>query len=90
MTQSDEEFGPSGSTEAHQVDVGEATEVDPQERARAARKETRPNLDARQRNISTTRRPMGPPRPRSDEERAESPVPEENNLEPTDPDVGER
>ena len=94
MTENDNEFGPTGSAETNQVDVGEATDVDPQERARAAREEARPDLDARQRRLSTSRRPMGPsPRP---DERAESRAPQEEDveqdadLEPTDPDRGDR
>ena len=91
---SDEESGRKGSAEAHPVDVGEATEVDPRERERAARAE-KPDLDARQRNMSTSRRPMGPP-PRSDEKRAgpsgsqEENIEQEENVEPTDLDTGER
>jgi hypothetical protein len=94
MTESDQEFGPNGSTEADRVDAGPATEVDPQERARAARTESRPDLDARQRRLSTSRRPMGPQR-RSEEERTDSRAPQEDeveqdqDLQPTDPDSGE-
>lgn len=94
MVAGDEEFGPSGSSESRSIEVGPANEVDPEERAQADLDEARPDLDLRQRNISETRRPMGPPL-ESDEDRAEADEPpgespDEADVDPTDPDAGER
>jgi hypothetical protein len=82
------ESGPAGSAEASAVELGQPTEPT----AGGADREVgeRPDLDARQRHISTTRKPMGPPQPRvepGDEQDTRSIT---NQEPPSDPELSGR
>ena len=89
MTESPEPRTPDGDEQAEAVEVGEPDRLDP-DRTRAAREdeeEARPDLDARERRVRTTRRPPGPPlRESSDrgDRRADESA-DDTNVEPTDP-----
>jgi hypothetical protein len=62
MSQSPNESRPDGADEAQQVEAGEPADLETDE---ARDLPARPDLDRRQRNISTLRKPMGPPPSRS-------------------------
>ena len=61
MTQETEGRAPEGRSEAETVELGEPTRRNREEALRAREEEVRPDLDERDRRISTERRPMGPP-----------------------------
>lgn len=81
-----QERPPHGSQEATASEVGEPGRESGDERQ--AREEQRPDLDERQRRISTQRKPMGPPLEDLDVEpgdTAQETAPEVPPEEPTDP-----
>ena len=55
----DEGAAPAGSDQARSVELGEARRLTPEESERLLG-ETRPDLDARERNIRPVRKAMGP------------------------------
>jgi hypothetical protein len=79
------ESGPLDSAQARDVELGPPTERE-NGGAERAEAEERPDLDARQRSMSTTRKQMGPPQRRLEpRERAEARS-VTNNEPPSDPD----
>jgi hypothetical protein len=81
MSNSDES-APSGTSEAREVELGEPMHDEP---GRRPREERHPDLDARQRRMSTIRKPAGPP-PRRRRELQEAEIPESTQG-PTDPEL---
>jgi hypothetical protein len=81
MSNSDEST-PSGTSEAHEVELGEPMHDEP---GRRPREERHPDLDARQRRIPTTRKPAGPA-PRRPRDLQDADVPESTQG-PTDPEL---
>lgn len=82
MTESAQPTEPDGTEEASRAEVGEPSRID--ERAGAGpNDEARPDLDAREERMSTTRKPAGPSR-EEPEERDDVP-PRQNDQGPTDP-----
>lgn len=82
MNEQAREPAPDGDEEARTVKLGEPEhEAGEVERgAREEREEERPDLDERERRVSTERKPMGPPLEEGEEGAA--PSPEEEAAEP--------
>jgi hypothetical protein len=78
-----EETPPSGSAETRQSELGEPRQVQAGQQPHDDR--LPPDLDVRQRSLSTVRKPAGPP-PKNLRDRAEAAVPE-STQEPSDPEL---
>ena len=79
------ESGPAGSAEGRPVELGQPTE--PTEGDADREVGERPDLDARQRNISTTRKQMGPPQPRVEPGAEQDTRSIANHEPPSDPEL---
>ena len=66
MIEEPESPPPRGQDEAQSLELG-----DPETPSEGRREEARPNLDERERRISTRRKPMGPPLEKPEEAREE-------------------
>lgn len=82
MTETSEPQAPDGRESTESVQVGEATRAE-QGTKGGQREEARPDLDARERAIATTRKPAGPPL--QEPTRLADNRTSESSVEPTDP-----